>query len=84
MEWLLAKNCSIRMRSERSGFFTDCSASFSVYSRHRLIVARVLGDDVASIATLAVGIGEIWYRDLDGEWAFPKVIALVQTLALVS
>ena len=52
--------------------------------RHRLIVARVLGDDLAVIATRAVGIAEI----LLGLWAFsqrwPRTCAAVQTLAIVT
>lgn len=52
--------------------------------RHRLIVARVLGDDLAVVATRAVGAGEI----LLGMWAFshrwPRSCAVVQTLAIVT
>ncbi len=52
--------------------------------RHRLIVARVLGDDVATVATRAVGVGEI----LLGLWAFshrrPRACAAVQTLAIAT
>lgn len=52
--------------------------------RHRLIVARVLGDDLAVIATRAVGIAEI----LLGLWAFshrwPRTCAAVQTAAIVA
>jgi uncharacterized membrane protein YphA (DoxX/SURF4 family) len=52
--------------------------------RHRMIVARVLGDDLAVIATRAVGIAEI----LLGLWAFshrwPRACAAVQTLAIVT
>jgi uncharacterized membrane protein YphA (DoxX/SURF4 family) len=52
--------------------------------RHRLIVARVLGDDLATVATRAVGVGEI----LLGLWAFshrwPRACAAVQTLAIVT
>jgi uncharacterized membrane protein YphA (DoxX/SURF4 family) len=52
--------------------------------RHRLIVARVLGDDLATVATRAVGVGEI----LLGIWAlshrWPRACAAVQTLAIVT
>ncbi len=52
--------------------------------RHRLIVARVLGEDLAWPATIAVGIAEI----LLGCWAFshrfPRSCALVQTLAITT
>jgi uncharacterized membrane protein YphA (DoxX/SURF4 family) len=52
--------------------------------RHRLIVARILGEDLATIATRAVGVGEI----LLGLWAFshrwPRACAAVQTLAIVT
>ncbi len=52
--------------------------------RHRLIVARILGDDLAVIATKAVGVCEI----LLGLWAFshrwPRSCAVVQTLAIVA
>ena len=51
--------------------------------RHRLIVAKVLGDDLATVATRVVGVGEI----LLGLWAFsrrwPRTCAAVQTLAIV-
>lgn len=52
--------------------------------RHRLIVARVLGEDLAKAATLTVGVCEI----LLGLWAFshrfPRSCAAVQTLAIVA
>lgn len=52
--------------------------------RHRLIVARVLGEDLAKVATLTVGVCEI----LLGLWAFshrfPRNCAAVQTLAIVA
>jgi uncharacterized membrane protein YphA (DoxX/SURF4 family) len=52
--------------------------------RHRLIVARVLGDDLATVATRAVGVGEI----LLGLWAFshrwPRACATAQTLAIAT
>jgi hypothetical protein len=52
--------------------------------RHRMIVARVLGEDWAQAATLAVGICEI----LLGIWAFthrwPRTCALVQTIAILT
>lgn len=51
--------------------------------RHREIVARVLGEDLAGPATVAVGISEI----LLGCWAFlhrmPRACATVQTVAIV-
>ena len=52
--------------------------------RHRMIVARVLGEDLAGVATVAVGILEI----LLGLWAFshrlPRTCAAAQTLAIVA
>ncbi len=52
--------------------------------RHRLIVARVLGEDWARAATLAVGCCEV----LLGVWVFlhrwPRVCAAVQTLAILT
>jgi hypothetical protein len=52
--------------------------------RHRDIVARVLGEDIAGLATYAIGFLEI----LLGLWAYSRWnrmgCALVQTLALVS
>ena len=52
--------------------------------RHRLIVARVLGDEVAAAATVVVGVLEI----LLGIWAFshrlPRACAAVQTAAIVA
>ena len=52
--------------------------------RHRLIVARVLGDDLAAAATVAIGVLEI----LLGIWAFshrqPRACAAVQTAAIVA
>ena len=51
--------------------------------RHRLIVARVLGDEIAAVATVGVGVLEI----LLGIWAFthrlPRACAAVQTAAIV-
>jgi len=52
--------------------------------RHRLIVARVLGDDVAGAATLAVGFGEIGIAIWMISGRFPKTCALAQTLTLLS
>lgn len=52
--------------------------------RHRRIVARVLGDDVAGAATGAIGVLEI----LLGLWAVshrrPRTCAAVQTAAIVA
>lgn len=52
--------------------------------RHRMIVARVLGEDLAKAATMAVGVLEI----LLGLWAFshrfPRSCAAVQTLAIIT
>jgi uncharacterized membrane protein YphA (DoxX/SURF4 family) len=52
--------------------------------RHRLIVARVLGDEVAAAATIAIGLLEI----LLGVWVLvhrlPRVCAAVQTAAVVA
>jgi hypothetical protein len=52
--------------------------------RHELIVARILGDEWAALATLAIGVGEI----LLGVWVFTgfarRRCATVQTVALVS
>jgi uncharacterized membrane protein YphA (DoxX/SURF4 family) len=52
--------------------------------RHRLIVARVLGDEVAAVATAVIGILEI----LLGLWAFshrlPRTCAAVQTAAIMA
>lgn len=52
--------------------------------RHRQIVARVLGEEWAGPATMAVGLAEI----LLGCWAFsrrfPLTCAAVQTLAIVT
>ncbi|WP_367872917.1 DoxX-like family protein [Luteolibacter sp. Populi] len=52
--------------------------------RHRMIVARVLGEDLAAAATAGVGILEI----LLGLWVFshrfPRSCAAVQTLAIVA
>jgi len=52
--------------------------------RHRLIVARVLGDEVAAVATIGIGVLEI----LLGVWAFthrlPRACAAVQTAAIVA
>ena len=52
--------------------------------RHRLIVARVLGDDLAVAATVVVGVLEI----LLGIWALshrlPRACAAVQTAAIVA
>jgi uncharacterized membrane protein YphA (DoxX/SURF4 family) len=52
--------------------------------RHRMIVARVLGDEVAAVATVAIGVLEI----LLGIWAFshrqPRACAAVQTAAIVA
>jgi hypothetical protein len=52
--------------------------------RHRLIVARVLGDELAAVATAAIGVLEI----LLGVWAvshrLPRACAAVQTAAIVA
>jgi len=60
------------------------SKLFDGIPRHRLIVAKVLGEDLATIATRAVGVCEI----LLGLWAFshrwPRTCAAVQTLAIVA
>lgn len=52
--------------------------------RHRLIVGRVLGDEVAAVATLGVGVLEI----LLGVWAFshrlPRSCAALQTAVIVA
>ena len=52
--------------------------------RHQLIVARILGDEWARPATLAIGFGEI----LLGLWTFsgwrPRFCVLAQTLVLVA
>lgn len=52
--------------------------------RHRAIVARVLGEELAAPATMAVGVAEI----LLGLWAFshrfPRACAAVQTLAILA
>jgi len=52
--------------------------------RHRMIVARVLGDNLAGVATMTVGVMEI----LLGVWTFthrlPRTCAAVQTLAIVA
>jgi uncharacterized membrane protein YphA (DoxX/SURF4 family) len=52
--------------------------------RHRMIVAKVLGEEVAQVATVTVGVLEI----LLGLWAFshrlPRTCAAVQTLAIVA
>lgn len=52
--------------------------------RHRLIVARVLGDEVAAAATVLIGVLEI----LLGVWAvthrLPRTCATVQTAAIVA
>ena len=52
--------------------------------RHRVIVARVLGEDLGLVATRAVGVCEIML----GLWAFshrwPRACAMVQTLAIVT
>ncbi len=52
--------------------------------RHQQIVERVLGQDIAGPATLAIGVAEIML----GLWVFSqfrrRACALVQTLALVS
>lgn len=52
--------------------------------RHRLIVAQVLGEDLAKMATYAVGTCEV----LLGLWVyshrFPRACAAVQTLAIVT
>jgi uncharacterized membrane protein YphA (DoxX/SURF4 family) len=50
--------------------------------RHRLIVARVLGEEYAALAAIIVGVCEV----LLGIWIFSgrsrRVCALVQTLAI--
>lgn len=52
--------------------------------RHREIVERILGEEIAGLATFAIGAMEI----LLGFWAYSrwnrKACALVQTLAIVS
>ena len=52
--------------------------------RHRLIVARVLGDHVAAVATIGIGVLEI----LLGAWAIthrlPRACAAVQTATIVA
>ena len=52
--------------------------------RHREIVARVLGEDLAGPATVAIGVSEI----LLGCWAFshrmPRTCAMAQTMAIVT
>jgi len=52
--------------------------------RHGLIVARVLGSEVARVATDLIGVLEI----LLGAWAvthrFPRACAMVQTVAIVA
>lgn len=52
--------------------------------RHRLIVGRVLGDDIAVWLTPVIGLAEVAL----GIWVFsalrPRLCALTQTLALVS
>lgn len=52
--------------------------------RHRLIVARVLGEDLAALATIAIGVMEI----LLGLWVWthrlPRTCAAVQTGAIVA
>lgn len=52
--------------------------------RHRMIVAKVLGEDLAGMAIVAVGVCEI----LLGIWVlahrWPRTCALVQTLAIVA
>ncbi len=49
-----------------------------------MIVARILGEDLAAVATIAVGLGEI----LLGLWVFtarlPRTCAAVQTLAIIA
>jgi len=65
-------------------FHGACSKLLDGVPRHREIVARVLGDDVATVATLGVGVGEV----LLGFWVWsgrlPRCCAVVQTAALVS
>jgi hypothetical protein len=52
--------------------------------RHRMIVARVLGDEHAAAATILVGVMEV----LLGVWVFthrlPRACAAVQTAAILS
>lgn len=52
--------------------------------RHRMIVARVLGDEIATVATFGIGVLEI----LLGLWAFshrlPRTCAAVQTAAIIA
>ena len=52
--------------------------------RHRMIVARILGDGVAAPATIAIGCAEaalgLWV--LSGRW--PRACAAVQTCAIVA
>ena len=68
----------------RSGAPDSRLAEQRAFSRHRLIVARVLGDDLAAAATVAIGVLEI----LLGIWAFshrqPRACAAVQTAAIVA
>jgi uncharacterized membrane protein YphA (DoxX/SURF4 family) len=52
--------------------------------RHRAIVARILGEDLAGPVTMAVGVAEVSL----GLWVFsrlfPRTCATVQTLAVVA
>lgn len=52
--------------------------------RHRLIVERILGEGIADLATLVIGVSEV----LLGIWIFSRIwrkaCAMLQTAALVS
>lgn len=64
--------------------FGFLSKILDLVPRHRLIVASVLGETLASHATFMVGAGEtiigIWV--LSGYW--PRLCAAAQTLAIVA
>lgn len=57
---------------------------FGVVPRHRLIVASILGEDIARPATMLIGVGEA----VIGIWILsgfrPRTSAAVQTVALAS
>lgn len=52
--------------------------------RHRLIVARVLGPDVAGPITILIGIGEVLIAIWLVSGKFPRLCALFQTLVLAA
>ena len=52
--------------------------------RHRLIVARVLGEDVSGAATRAIGIAEILLALWVASGRFPRLCAAAITLALAA